>query len=120
MIFADIKKKHSSHAITADVSLADTAHAAEFFGADALVVTGIATGRPTNPDDLKEARQGSKAPLAIGSGITPDNLPVLFPHAEAFIIGSYLKEEGKWDNPIDNARVEEIIRAFRKQKAKTT
>jgi membrane complex biogenesis BtpA family protein len=30
-VFADIKKKHSAHAITADVDIAETAHAAEFF-----------------------------------------------------------------------------------------
>ena len=30
-IFADVKKKHSSHAITADISLEDTARDAEFF-----------------------------------------------------------------------------------------
>ncbi len=43
-IFADIKKKHSSHAITSDLDLGETAHAAEFFKADALVVTGMRTG----------------------------------------------------------------------------
>ena len=30
-VFADIKKKHSAHAITADVDLVETARAAEFF-----------------------------------------------------------------------------------------
>src|SRR6185503_7723816 len=39
-VFADIKKKHAAHAITADVSLAETARAAEFFLADAVIVTG--------------------------------------------------------------------------------
>ena len=29
-VFADIKKKHSAHAITADVDVVETAHAAEF------------------------------------------------------------------------------------------
>src|SRR5947207_127838 len=38
LVFADIKKKHSAHAITADVSLAETARAAEFFLADAVIV----------------------------------------------------------------------------------
>src|SRR6185295_17642379 len=46
-VLADIKKKHSSHAITADVDLAETAKAAEFFGAEGVVVTGTATGEPT-------------------------------------------------------------------------
>ena len=45
-VFADVKKKHSAHAITADVDLGDTVHAAEFFLADGVIVTGSATGRP--------------------------------------------------------------------------
>ena len=49
-IFADVKKKHSAHAITADVDLAETARAAELFLADGLVVTGDATGRAADPD----------------------------------------------------------------------
>ena len=46
--FADVKKKHSAHALTADVDIAEAAHAAEFFLADGVIVTGTATGgRPT-------------------------------------------------------------------------
>ncbi|XP_018006906.1 uncharacterized protein F13E9.13, mitochondrial-like [Hyalella azteca] len=52
-IWADIKKKHSSHAITADVSLGDTARAAAFFGAAAVVVTGAATGEETDVGHLR-------------------------------------------------------------------
>ena len=51
-IFVDIKKKHSSHALTADVDLVDTAKAAEFFLADGVVVTGSATGQRTAAGDV--------------------------------------------------------------------
>src|SRR6185295_16139764 len=51
-IFVDIKKKHAAHAITADVSIAETARAAEFFLADGVVVTGAATGETTDPDEV--------------------------------------------------------------------
>lgn len=40
LIFTDIKKKHSSHAITSDVGLVETAHAAEFFMSDGVILTG--------------------------------------------------------------------------------
>lgn len=40
LVLADLKKKHSSHAITQDVSLLETAHIAEFFLADGVIVTG--------------------------------------------------------------------------------
>lgn len=52
-IYCDIKKKHSAHAITSDVSLVETAKAAEFFLADGLIVTGTATGDPAKPSDLQ-------------------------------------------------------------------
>ena len=45
MIFTDIKKKHSAHAVTADVSLRETAKAARFFLSDGIVITGISTGK---------------------------------------------------------------------------
>src|SRR5829696_1283609 len=43
-LWADVKKKHASHAITADVGIGDTAAAVEFMRADAVIVTGAATG----------------------------------------------------------------------------
>ncbi|KAF3833205.1 hypothetical protein F7725_026870 [Dissostichus mawsoni] len=48
-IFTDIKKKHSSHALTSDVSIEETAHAAEFFLSDGLIITGAATGQQADP-----------------------------------------------------------------------
>src|SRR5215470_5998492 len=44
LIFADIKKKHAAHAITADVTLVETAKTAEFFLADGVIVSGPTTG----------------------------------------------------------------------------
>ena len=41
-VFCDIKKKHCSHSLTADLSVADTAGAAALFGADGVVLTGAA------------------------------------------------------------------------------
>lgn len=110
-IFADIKKKHSSHAITADLDLAQTAHAAEFFGADGLIVTGTATGAPTGKADLLQAREGTALPILVGSGTTPENLSELWDAADGFIIGSWLKEGGRWDRPLDPGRMKAIIAA---------
>ncbi len=108
-IIADVKKKHSSHALTADVSLAEAARAAEFFGADAIVVTGTATGQPTSPEDVATVKQAVTIPVCIGSGLTPESLPDLWPHADVFIVGSYFKVDGLWSNPIDPQRVTEFM-----------
>jgi membrane complex biogenesis BtpA family protein len=108
-IIADVKKKHSSHALTADVSLAEAARTTEFFGADAIVVTGTATGQPTSPADVATVRQSVRIPVCIGSGLTPTNLPELWPQADVFIVGSYFKVDGLWSNPIDPRRVAEFM-----------
>lgn len=42
----------SSHAITQDVNLIETARAATFFMSDAVIITGTATGQPAEPNDV--------------------------------------------------------------------
>ncbi|MBI1189901.1 MAG: BtpA/SgcQ family protein [Tepidisphaera sp.] len=110
-LMCDIKKKHASHALTADVPLKDAAKAAEFFGADGLIVTGTHTGTPTDPDDLRAAKDGSGLPVWVGSGVTPDQVRPLLNHADALIVGSSIKKGGAWCNPIDAKRAEAIINA---------
>lgn len=112
-VLADIKKKHASHAITADVPLDEAAAAAEFFGADGLVITGVATGKPTAPADLALARKGSKLPLVVGSGASPEQLESLFRHADAVIVGSWIKAEGLWSNPVDERRAHDFVLSAR-------
>lgn len=110
-IIADVKKKHSAHAITSDVDIAETARAAEFFGADGVIVTGPTTARSASLDDLRRVRTGTRLPLAVGSGATPDTLRELFEYADAVIIGSWYKSRGEWGNPPDPARVRELVAA---------
>ena len=43
----------SAHAVTADVSIAETAKAAEFFLSDGVIVTGSSTNVPADVDELK-------------------------------------------------------------------
>jgi len=46
----------SAHALTADISVAETASAAELFLADGVVLTGTATGLPADPGELRGER----------------------------------------------------------------
>jgi len=113
LVLTDIKKKHSSHALTADLDLADTARAAEFFLSDALVVTGTHTGAVPAPGDIRAAREATGLPIIAGSGVTGDNARDLLAHADAAIIGSHFKYEGRWENPVDPAPVLRFMAAFR-------
>jgi membrane complex biogenesis BtpA family protein len=110
-VFADVKKKHSAHAITADVSLADTAHAAEFALADGVIVTGTSTGRQTEPNEVQAVAAAISIPTFVGSGVTPANIGQ-YPHADAFIIGSSVKRDGHWAGAIDPPRVQAVAKAF--------
>lgn len=112
-VLADIKKKHASHALTADIDLAEAARTARICGADGVVVTGTATAAPTRPEDVAVVRKAVDLPVVVGSGITPEGLPALWPHADGFIVGSFLKQDGFWSNPLDPGRIERLMDSVR-------
>ncbi len=105
LILTDIKKKHSAHALTADVSLAETAHAAEFFLSDGVIVTGAATGQPAEVDDVAQVQAAVEIPVLVGSGVTVENVHRFLPVADALIVGSTFKTDGRWSSPLDAGRV---------------
>ena len=110
-VFADVKKKHAAHAVTADVSLVETARAAEFFLADGVVVTGPATGEETDPAEVAAVAGAVTVPVFVGSGVTPDNMG-RYPGAAGFIVGSSVKRDGVWHESLDTTRVTAVARAF--------
>jgi membrane complex biogenesis BtpA family protein len=111
LVLADIKKKHSAHAITADVSIVETARAAELFLADGLIVSGPATGAAASPAEVRAVVDGVRLPVLVGSGLSADNLPQ-FAHATGFIVGSSVKRGGRWDQPLDRTNVRTVARAW--------
>ncbi|MCA9298688.1 MAG: BtpA/SgcQ family protein, partial [Phycisphaerales bacterium] len=102
-IFCDIRKKHASHAVTADLDLADVARGLAFFQADALPVTGVTTGAEASPSDLQAVRDASGLPVLVGSGVTPSNVGA-YAGADALIVGSSIKAGGNWRAPVDPGR----------------
>ena len=108
-VWTDVKKKHSAHAITADVSLGSTAETVEFMGADCVIVTGNVTGEPPIPADVREAKSHCRLPVILGSGISKDNVAEFYPEADGFIVGSAFKVDGHWSNTIDPSRVSRFI-----------
>ena len=110
-VFTDIKKKHSAHAVTADVDIVQTAHAAEFFLSDGLILTGAATGEAASIDELRAVYAATKLPVLVGSGITAANVKDYLPLADAFIVGSHFKRDGYWENPLDPDRIRRLLAA---------
>jgi predicted TIM-barrel enzyme len=107
-IWADIKKKHSAHAVTADISLGATAETVEFMRGDAVIITGNITGDPPQLADVIEAKAHCRLPVLLGSGVDTENLAAFYA-ADGFIIGSAFKTGGYWANPVDPARVAAIV-----------
>ncbi len=109
-VFADVKKKHAAHALTADVDLAETARGAEFFLADGVIVSGSATGREADPEELRAVHAAVSIPTLVGSGIGAHNLS-RFALADAFIVGSWVKRDGLWTGPLEPGRLRDLVRA---------
>jgi membrane complex biogenesis BtpA family protein len=81
-------------------------------GADGLIVTGPATGRPPEPQVIAAVRAAAPADVAVlaGSGVTAGNLRALATHAEGAIVGTGLKHGGQVEARVDPERVAELVR----------
>lgn len=114
----------SSHSVTADTTIEEASKAAEFFLSDGIIITGSATGTEANVEELKRinlkklyfiiitygkfvcglkldfffwflgVKEAVQMPVIVGSGITAENIQK-FAHADAFIVGSSLKYDGR-------------------------
>ena len=108
-VWADIKKKHASHAWTADLTLGDMAEAAEFMGAETIIVTGASTGHPPQPLEVEEARSRCQLPVFVGSGASDENVAELLAVSDGLIVGSHFKQGGHWANGVDADRVRKFM-----------
>lgn len=113
-VWADIKKKHSSHTITADVGVGETARAVEFLRGDAVIVTGGVTGEAPANAAVSQVTKYCRIPVYLGSGVTVKNLAKFYAAADGFIVGSEFKEDGEWSRPVDGRRVERFMEAHRR------
>ncbi len=108
-VFTDIKKKHSSHAVTSDITIEETAHAAEFFMSDAVIVTGAATGTEADPSEIERVKNNVKIPVMAGSGVTIENLETYMNICDALIVGSHFKTGGDWREGVCPERVKSFM-----------
>ncbi|KAI9586906.1 uncharacterized protein F13E9.13, mitochondrial [Glossina fuscipes] len=111
LIFTDLKKKHSSHAVTDDLSLLETAKAAQFFLSDGVIVTGTSTGQTAKLEDVLSLKDQITIPLIVGSGVNRNNLKDYFYNTQAVIVGSHFKQEGHWANDLCEKAVETFMHA---------
>lgn len=104
-IFTDVHVKHGAHAITADRTIAELTRDVEFFDADVAIATGQRTGDAATIEELSAIAAATTLPVAVGSGVSPDNVGEILSVADAVIVASWLKRDGVWWNPVDPDRL---------------
>ena len=113
-VLADVHVKHGSHSIVADRSLAEQTRDNIFFDADILIATGSRTGDETSLDELIGISNNTQLPVIVGSGLNDNNAKKILEIASGAVVGSYLKEDGVWWNPVDVERVKRLMEIVNK------
>lgn len=111
-LWADVQTKYTRN--IAPQPLAQSARDAEAARADALIVTGAATGSATPLEAVAEVKQVTSLPVLVGSGTTCDNVSAVLKVADGAIVGSTFKHDGIVQNPVSVERTREFMRAARR------
>lgn len=99
-VLADIQVKHAEM-VNPQVTLEQSAYYAQAQGADAIIVTGNATGEETPLETIQRVSRKVKLPVVVGSGVTAGNLKAQMAYASGFIVGSSVKANGNLAAPVD-------------------
>ncbi len=113
-IFADVLVKHARPLSSPNLTVAvqDTI---ERGLADAVILSGWATGSPPNLEDLELASSAAGGtPVLIGSGASWENIGTLMQAADGVIVSSSLKRHGRREQTIDPIRVSQFVEAARR------
>jgi membrane complex biogenesis BtpA family protein len=113
-ILADVLVKHARPLSSPNLTVAvqDTI---ERGLADAVILSGWATGSPPSLEDLELAKAAAgQTPVFIGSGADWENIGTLMQAADGVITCSSLKRRGRREQPIDPIRVSRFVEAARR------
>lgn len=107
-LLADVHVKHTFAVV--DQPLDFTVESIIEGGADALICTGITTGKSPSVEDVMVMKKiAGNIPVIVGSGVNDKTVKDYIAISDGAIIGSNFKKDGKVLNPIDKARVEKLM-----------
>ena len=93
------------------------AKAAEYFGFDAILISGPVAGVPFSNEDLLAAKETAKnIPVFANTGVNAKTIGETLKIADGVIAGSSMKVDGKTFNPVDPKRVIELVEAANKSR----
>ena len=98
-------------------TVAQRAKAAEYFGFDAILISGPVAGVAFSEADLLEAKGAAKnTPVFANTGVNAQTVAKTLEMADGVISGSAMKIDGKTFNPVDPKRVIELVQAANKSR----
>ena len=81
-------------------------------GGDAIIETGLVTGRSPAPAEVRKVKQmAGDFPVLVGSGVNAETAKEYLAISDGVIVGSAFKYDGKVENGVDEARVRQFIEA---------
>ena len=110
-VLADVFVKHASpiKPRTIDQAAEETAYRG---GADGLIVSGPATGKPVEDENLDVVRRVvPDRPVFVGSGVRKETIASLLERCDGVIVGTSLKRGGVVLGPVDPNRVRALVAA---------
>lgn len=78
---------------------------------DGLVLLGPRVGQPLDADVVEAACEAATLPMFCGGGLDAGNLLDYVDAADGFLVGSGLKEAGRWQAPVSEPRVRALVGA---------
>jgi hypothetical protein len=110
-IMADLDVKHAAPLVARPLDVI-AEEAVMRGGADGLLVTGAATGRPADLDHVRLVRTAMPGvPVWVASGVTAATVAETLEHADGAIVGTAAKQDGVTHAPVDPERAVAIARA---------
>ena len=112
-ILADVHVKHARPVSQPDI--AEAARDCAYRGhADALIVSGVATGAAADLACIEQVRKAvPDRRLFVGSGATVETIGGLLERCDGAIVGTHLKVGGETAAPVEAERARAFIRAAR-------
>lgn len=90
-VLADVHVKHGKPLAERPIEIV-AYEAVKRGGADAVIVSGGATGSEASINDVIKVKNVVNVPVIVGSGITAENVASFLRHADGAIVGTYFKE----------------------------
>jgi membrane complex biogenesis BtpA family protein len=110
-VYADVFVKHATPPPGSHITLA----AADTYrrgGADALIISGSATGAPADLEQFEQVRAAvPEARILAGSGASTETIAGILEYADGAIVGTSIKAGGLTTAPVDPAKAAEFIKA---------